>query len=105
MSRQCLRMRDCSHSTAVVAQCLLPEETAGVCAFQGLRARFVAWTLQHLKFYTDILSALEIPALNWHLCASGLKDVFVIQTGLALLKLYFSMNLEIFFVCLLVSGK
>lgn len=105
MSRQCLRMRDCSHSTAVVAQCLLAEETAEVCAFQRLRARFVAWTLQHLKFYLDILSALEIPALNWHLYASGLKDVFVIQSGLALPKLYFSMNLGIFFVCLLVSGK
>jgi len=27
MSKQYLRMRGCSHSTAVVAKCLLPEET------------------------------------------------------------------------------
>lgn len=44
--------------------CLRKLSLAEVCALQRLRVRSVAWTLQHLKFYLDILSALEIPALN-----------------------------------------
>lgn len=81
------------HPQHCCSVCCLRKLSSEVCALERLRARFVAWTLQHLEFYLDILSTLEIPVLNWHLYASGLKDVFVILTALALPKLYFSMSL------------
>lgn len=66
MSRQSLRRRDFSDITAVVAQHLMSEEILPVEIYvlKTLSAGFVAWTLQHFKFYLRCLSAFGNPNLK-----------------------------------------